>query len=88
MAPIKELGGGGEEGRKRCFLPSLPSPPTFIFLALVSFLARPKPRIPFLRLSLLRSQTETLATQASQYEKNLTPLFEPRAPAHVQIVSS
>ena len=29
------------------------------------FLARPKPRIPFLGLSLLRNQTETLATQAS-----------------------
>ena len=27
-------------------------------------LARPKPRIPFLGLSLLRNQTETLATQA------------------------
>ena len=63
MAPIKELGGGGEE-RKESFLPSLPPPPTFIFLALVSFLARPKPRIPFLGLSLLRNQTETLATQA------------------------
>ena len=35
--------------------------------ALVSFLARPKPRIPFLGLSLLRNQTETLATQASHY---------------------
>ena len=35
------------------------------FLALVSFLARPKPRIPFLGLSLLRNQTETLATQAA-----------------------
>ena len=32
--------------------------------ALVSFLARPKPRIPFLGLSLLRNQTEKLATQA------------------------
>ena len=41
-----------------------PSPsPHFHFLALVSFLARPKPRIPFLGLSLLRNQTETLATQ-------------------------
>ena len=36
----------------------------FIFLALVSFLARSKPRMPFLGLSLLRNQTETLATQA------------------------
>ena len=59
MAPIKELGGGGEEREE-----TLPPPPTFIFLALVSFLARPKPRIPFLGLSLLRNQTETLAAQA------------------------
>ena len=41
----------------------------FHFLALVSFLARPNPRIPFLGLSLLRNQTETLATQARK------PLF-------------
>ena len=34
-------------------------------MALVSFLERPKPRIPFLGLSLLRNQTEMLATQAS-----------------------
>ena len=38
--------------------------PLFYFLAAVSFLARSKPRIPFLGLSLLRNQTETLATQA------------------------
>ena len=38
--------------------------PLFYFLALVSFLERSKPRIPFLGLSLLRNQTETLATQA------------------------
>ena len=37
-------------------------------LALVSFLARPKPRIPFLGLSLLRNQMETLATQATWKE--------------------
>ena len=44
---------------------SLPLPlPHFHFLALVSFLARPKPRIPFLGLSLLRNLTKTLATQA------------------------
>ena len=36
-------------------------------MALVSFLARPKPRIPFLGLSLLRNQTETLAMQASYH---------------------
>ena len=41
----------------------------FHFLALVSFLARPNPRIPFLGLPLLRNQTETLATQARR------PLF-------------
>ena len=42
-----------------------PSPSLlFHFWALVSFLARPKPRIPFLGLSLLRNSTETLATQA------------------------
>ena len=33
-------------------------------MALDSFLARPKPKNPFLYLSLLRNQTETLATQA------------------------
>ena len=38
--------------------------PYLHFLALVSFLARPKPKIPFLGLSLLPNQTETLATQA------------------------
>ena len=44
---------------------NVPTPsPLFHFLALVSFLARPKPRIPFLGLSLLRNSTETLATQA------------------------
>ena len=47
------------------FFPSFPSPsPLFHFFALVSFLARPKPRIPFVCLSVLRNQTETLATQA------------------------
>ena len=34
------------------------------FLALVSFLARSKPKVPFLGLSLLRNQTEALVTQA------------------------
>ena len=44
---------------------NVPTPiPLFHFLALVSFLARLKPRIPFLGLSLLRDSTETLATQA------------------------
>ena len=35
------------------------------FLALVSFLARSKPKVPFLGISLLRNQTETLAKQAN-----------------------
>ena len=35
------------------------------FFALVRFFAGPKPKISFLGLSLLRNQTETLATQAS-----------------------
>ena len=38
---------------------------------LVSFLARPKPRISFLGLSLLRNSTETLATQAIAASKNV-----------------
>ena len=36
----------------------------FHFLALVSFLARSKPKVPFLGISLLRNHTEALATQA------------------------
>ena len=34
------------------------------FLALVSFVARSEPKVPFLGLSLLRNQTETLARLA------------------------
>ena len=64
MAQAKEWGGGEEEKKETFFLPL----PLFHFLALVSFLARPKPRIlflaSFLGLFLLRNQTETLATQA------------------------
>ena len=62
--PSKRAGRewGRKEGNAVSFLP-LPLP-HFHFLALVSFLPRPKPRIPFLGLSLLRNQTETLATQA------------------------
>ena len=52
--------------RLKMFPSVLPLPlPLFHFLALVSFLARPKPKIPFLCLSLLRNKTETLATQAN-----------------------
>ena len=58
--------------------PSFPSSsPLFHFLALVWFLARPKPRIPFLDLSLPQNQTETLATQAriACYIGFLTPFI-------------
>ena len=61
MAPVKERGGGGEKGSF-----SSPPPSFIFFLALVPFLARPKPKIPFLGLSLFRNQTEKLATQARQ----------------------
>ena len=66
---LRSLANAGFQNRGVCLqaFPSFPSPsPHFHFLALVSFLARPKPRIPFLGLSLLRNQTETLATQASR----------------------
>ena len=42
--------------------------------ALVPFLARPKPKIPFLGLSLLRNQTEALATQAKIFVVKKTEL--------------
>ena len=62
-------GGSKRAGRGWVsFLPLPPLPlslPLVHFLALVSFLARSKPKVPFLGLSLLRNQTETLATQAS-----------------------
>ena len=58
------------------YFPSLS--PHFHLLALVSFLARPKPRILFLGLSLPQNQTETIAIQAtlmsslSQRKKEIT----------------
>ena len=57
--------------------PSVLPLPLFHFSALVSFLARPKPKIPFLCLSLLRNQTETLATQAN-VELTGVPRNDPR----------
>ena len=39
------------------------------FLVLVPFFARLKPKIPFVGLSLLRNQTETLAMQANPPEQ-------------------
>ena len=57
--PPVTRGGGGEERKET-------SPSShFHVLDLVSFLVRPKPRIPFFGLFLLRNQTETLAAQAS-----------------------
>ena len=44
----------------------------FYFLALVSFFARSKAKIPFLGLSLLRNQMETLAEQANKIHKTLS----------------
>ena len=52
------------------------SPPPFHFLARVSFLARFKPRILFLGLSLLRNQTKTLATQATMLKKPMPFLVQ------------
>ena len=65
---LRSLANAGFQNRGVCLqaFPSFPSPsPHFHFLALISFLARPKPRIPFHGLSLVRNQTETLATQAT-----------------------
>ena len=36
-------------------------------MALVSFLSRPTPKIPFPGLSLIQNQTETLVTQAAVF---------------------
>ena len=63
---LRSLANAGFQNQGVCLqaFPSFPSPsPLFHFLPLVSFLARPKTRISFLGLSLLRNNTETLATQ-------------------------
>ena len=44
---------------------TIPLLPQFHFLALVPCPVRPKPKVSFLGLSLLRNQTETLAMQAT-----------------------
>ena len=73
---LRSLANAGFQNRGVCLqaFPSFPSPspspspstsPLFHFLALVSFLAQSKPKIPFLGLSLLRNLTETFATQAN-----------------------
>ena len=59
----------GGRGWGRSFLP-FPPQPLFHFLALVSFLAQPKPKIPLLGLSLLRKLPETHATQPKSAKKN------------------
>ena len=64
---LRSLVNAGFQNRGVCLqaFPSFPSPsPLFHFLALVSFLAQSKPKVPFLGISLLWNQTETLATQA------------------------
>ena len=71
-------------GRKEGNRSPPPPPPPLHLLALVSFLARPKPRIPFLGLSLLRNQTETLATQASVIQTWLVePFTELKSAEHM-----
>ena len=62
---LRSLADAGFQNRGVCLqaFPSFRSlSPLFNFLALVSFLARPKPAKT--GLSLLRNQTKTLATQA------------------------
>ena len=63
---VKEQRTRNDSQRPRENSVSKRASPHFHFLALVSFFAGPKPRIPFHGLSLLRNQTETLATQAIQ----------------------
>ena len=63
---LRSLANAGFQNRGVC-LQAFPSflfrSTHFHFLALVSFLARPKPRIPFHGFSLLRNQTETLVSR-------------------------
>ena len=62
---VKDREKSGASKRAGRGWPSFPSPsPLFHFLALVSFLARSIPKVPFLGISWLQNQTETLATQA------------------------
>ena len=59
---VKERGGVGNSF-------SFPSPsPLFHFFALAPFFARPTSKIPFLGISLFRTQTEMLATQATEFQ--------------------
>ena len=59
---VKERGGVGKSF-------SFPSPsPLFHFFALAPFFARPTSKIPFLGIFLFRTQTEMLATQATEFQ--------------------
>ena len=59
---VKERGGVGKSF-------SFPSPsPLFHFFALPPFFARPTSKIPFLGIFLFRTQTEMLATQATEFQ--------------------
>ena len=64
---LRLLANAGFQNRGFVCKRFLPSLPPLSFLAFVSFRARPKPRIPFLGLSLPRNQTETLATRANLF---------------------
>ena len=68
-------------GRKLAPVPSSSASLLFHFLALVPFFARPKPKVPFLGLSLLRNQTETLATQAT-FIPYPNPAYAPENSCH------
>ena len=50
--------------------------PRFHFLALVPLFAQPKLKIPFLCLSLLRNQTETLAIQDIQASAHTCTVYD------------
>ena len=59
---VKERGGVGKSF-------SFPSPsPLFHFFALAPFFACPTSKIPFLGIFLFRTQTEMLATQATEFQ--------------------
>ena len=78
----KRAGWGRNEGRKETFFLSLPMP-RFHFLALVPLFAQPKPKIPFLCLSLLRNQTETLAIQARAHTCTVYDICQQLQPIHL-----
>ena len=77
---VSKRAGRGWRRKEGNFLPSPPSP-TFHFFALVPFFARPKSKIPFLGLSLLRNQTETIATQA-RFLPYPNPTYIPQNSCH------